>query len=193
MATDLTTKKNWADAIPIMSDAQVSGGSRSSPIDMVTDGYDGVVIDIAAAFPVTPTDDLEVSIRGSLDGEDYGEILPFIIGRNNSTSGVADATEANKLHDADGGFTSDMVGRQVKNLTDDAFTFVTAFVDSGELTLNDDIFESGESYCVMAQKPVSLIPNTPFLDVFVKRSGSTDIIDVTITQRRFRGQIIDSP
>ncbi|KKK73983.1 hypothetical protein LCGC14_2888330, partial [marine sediment metagenome] len=61
-------------------------------------------------------------------------------------SGTADATEANKLHDADGGFAITDVGKTVHNTTDDTYANVTAFVDSGELTLDADIFISGENY-----------------------------------------------
>lgn len=61
-------------------------------------------------------------------------------------SGTADATEANKLHDADGGFVATDVGKIVHNTTDDTYTEVTAYVDAGELTLRDDIFISGENY-----------------------------------------------
>ena len=61
-------------------------------------------------------------------------------------SGTADATEANKLHDADGGFATTDVGKTVHNTTDDTYAEVTAFVDSGELTLSADIFISGENY-----------------------------------------------
>ncbi|KKN81725.1 hypothetical protein LCGC14_0316370 [marine sediment metagenome] len=61
-------------------------------------------------------------------------------------SGTADATEANKLHDADGGFAATDVGKTVHNTTDDTYAEVTAFVDSGELTLSADIFISGENY-----------------------------------------------
>lgn len=178
----------WAAVATIMSDVGVTSGSISTAIDMVTDGYDGVEIDIAVAFPVSPTDDLEVSIRGSLEGNKYGEIWPFVISKSDATVGAADATEALKLHDADGGFTPDMVGRQVKNLTDNTFTYITAFVNSGELTLNDDIFVDTEEYCIMAQKPVTIQGDSPYLDVVVQRSGSTDTIDVTIKHRRWRWQ-----
>ena len=61
-------------------------------------------------------------------------------------SGTADATEAFKLHDADGGFAATDVAKRVHNTTDDTYTEVTAFVDAGELTLRDDIFVSGENY-----------------------------------------------
>ena len=61
-------------------------------------------------------------------------------------SGTADDTEANTLHDADGGFAATDVGKTVHNTTDDTYADVTAFVDSGQLTLNADIFISGENY-----------------------------------------------
>ena len=61
-------------------------------------------------------------------------------------SGTADATEANTLHDTDGGFASTDVGKTVHNTTDDTYADVTAFVDSGQLTLDGDIFISGENY-----------------------------------------------
>lgn len=61
-------------------------------------------------------------------------------------SGAADATEANKLHDADGGFAASDVGAWIWNTTDDTYTQVTGFVDSGELDLEDDIMADGENY-----------------------------------------------
>ena len=61
-------------------------------------------------------------------------------------SGTADATQANKLHDADGGFASGDVGATIWNKTDNTYTTVSAFVDSGELTLTDDIMVNGETY-----------------------------------------------
>lgn len=67
---------------------------------------------------------------------------------SDGSSGTADATEANKLHDADGSFTADMVGATVHNTTNSTQTTVSAFVDSGELTLNDDIFISGDDYTI---------------------------------------------
>ena len=68
----------------------------------------------------------------------------------NSTvkTSTADATETNKLHDADGGFASGDVGSYVYNSTDNTHATVTAFVDSGELTLSADIMASGETYYI---------------------------------------------
>ena len=61
-------------------------------------------------------------------------------------AGTADATQANKLHDADGGFAASDVGAAVWNTTDNTYAVVTAFVDSGELTLDTDIMVNGETY-----------------------------------------------
>ena len=63
-----------------------------------------------------------------------------------SVLGTADATEANKLHDADGGFSAGDVGKTVWNTTDNTYTTVSAYVDSGELTLTDDIMADTETY-----------------------------------------------
>ena len=61
-------------------------------------------------------------------------------------TGTADATQANKLHDADGGFEAGDVGAWIWNTTDNTYTVVTAFVDAGELTLSADIMVNGEGY-----------------------------------------------
>lgn len=57
-----------------------------------------------------------------------------------------DATQAFKLHDADGGFEAGDAGATVWNTTDDTYAMVSAFVDSGELTLDTDIMVNGEGY-----------------------------------------------
>lgn len=72
-------------------------------------------------------------------------------------TGEADATEANKLHDADAAFTANMVGAVVKNTTQDTQTTVSAYVDSGELTLTDDIFASGQAYAIQEIPDQNLI------------------------------------
>jgi len=64
-------------------------------------------------------------------------------------TGTADATEANKLHDADNNFlTTIKLGMIVKNTTDTTFSYVTAIVDDGELTLNDDIMADTETFII---------------------------------------------
>jgi len=61
-------------------------------------------------------------------------------------TGAADATESSYLHDADGGFAATNVGNIVWNTTDDTYTTVSAYVDSGQLTLTEHIMASGETY-----------------------------------------------
>jgi len=78
-----------------------------------------------------------------LDAESFDEQDEF---DTTVISGVADATEACKLHDADGGFTLDDVGKTIWNVTDSTYSTVSAFVDDGELTLVDDIMADGETY-----------------------------------------------
>ncbi len=64
-------------------------------------------------------------------------------------TGAADATEANKLHDADGGFIADDEGKVLYNTTDDTCTIISGFVDSGELDLTDDIMADTETYEIL--------------------------------------------
>ncbi|MCK5236279.1 MAG: hypothetical protein KAR06_04760 [Deltaproteobacteria bacterium] len=78
-----------------------------------------------------------------LDAETYDELGEF---NNRTLTANADATEANKLHDADGGFEAGDVGATIWNTTDDTYTTVTGFVDSGELDLADNIMANGEGY-----------------------------------------------
>lgn len=79
----------------------------------------------------------------AFDTENWDEQGEF---NSTSTTGTADATEASKLHDADGGFDASMVGASVYNTTDNTYTTVSGFVDSGELDLTDDIMVNGEGY-----------------------------------------------
>jgi hypothetical protein len=90
----------------------------------------------------TGTRNLDITAGVLYEGLSRHTTSPF----TTPNSGTADATEANKLHDADGGFASTDVGKRIKNTTDTTYANVTAFVDSGELTLDADIFESGETY-----------------------------------------------
>lgn len=62
-------------------------------------------------------------------------------------SGAADQNAINKLHDADGGFAAGDVGAWIWNHDADLYGEVTAFVDSGELTLDADACPNGnENY-----------------------------------------------
>ncbi|KKN74740.1 hypothetical protein LCGC14_0387820 [marine sediment metagenome] len=88
------------------------------------------------------TRNLGVTTGVLYEGNSRHTTLPF----TTPNAGTADDTEANTLHDADGGFATTDVGKTVHNTTDDTYATVTAFVDSGQLTLDADIFISGENY-----------------------------------------------
>jgi len=82
-------------------------------------------------------------VRIGLNAEDFDVQNEF---NTTTKSGTADATEANKLHDADGNFASSDIGAWIWNKTDNSYTQVTGFVDSGELDLADDIMADTETY-----------------------------------------------
>lgn len=79
--------------------------------------------------------------RIDLNAEDYDPGSNFDV--SSWLTGNADQNELNKLHDADGGFSKALVGVRVQNTNSLDYAYVTAFVDSGELTLNADIFPNG--------------------------------------------------
>lgn len=77
------------------------------------------------------------------DAEDWDIQNEYTLGEK---TGAADATAANKLHDADGGFAASDVGATIWNTTDDTGTDVSGFVDTGELDLTHDIMADTENY-----------------------------------------------
>ncbi|KKK55149.1 hypothetical protein LCGC14_3077490, partial [marine sediment metagenome] len=93
----------------------------------------------------TGTRNLDVTAGVLYEGLNRHTSLPF----DTSRSGTADFNEVNKLHDADGDFSANDVGKSVHNTTDDTYGTITAFVDSGELTLAGDTFPDGdENYTI---------------------------------------------
>ncbi|KKK87961.1 hypothetical protein LCGC14_2747990, partial [marine sediment metagenome] len=86
---------------------------------------------------------LSITAGALYEGIDKQPTPPF----DTPNSGTADQTEAFKLHDADGGFAATDVGKTVHNTGgDNTYAEVTAFINSGELTLDTNIFTSGETY-----------------------------------------------
>ena len=112
--------------------------------------------------------------------------------------GVADATEANKLHDADGGFQATDIGKWIHNTTDNTWTTVSGFVDSGELDLTDDIMANTESYIMYpsgngiaymawgssttapAVGQTTLVAETARLIMTSKTAGGTGVLTSTV-------------
>jgi len=93
----------------------------------------------SAARAFLPTADQVVPtgtwVRIKLTDEDFDVLGEF---DDAEKTGNADQDEANKLHDADGGFEASDVGSQVWNTTDNIYSLVTAYVDATELTLDSD-------------------------------------------------------
>jgi len=130
---------------------------------MATDGYDyetkGYVRDLRDGQTYLGAD-------GNAPRVPLGGILAWCKTFNSRDSGTTDSTSANKLADSGGDFVNDgiQVGDIVKNTTDTTWSYVTA-VAATQLTLNDDIFVSGEGYNIYS---------TPYLsDAYVECNGQT--------------------
>lgn len=55
-------------------DPDINGTQRyTTDIDLETNGYEGIHLTIDADFPVSPTDDLNWYLYGSLDGTNYDD------------------------------------------------------------------------------------------------------------------------
>lgn len=63
-------------------------------------------------------------------------------------TGTADATEADKLRDADANFKESLIGKTARNVTDNTTATITGLEGTGILTIDSDIFESGEKYSI---------------------------------------------
>ena len=97
------------------------------------------------------------SILGPEQGQSPGNVAAVIL--SGPTTGETDATTAFKLKHTGGGFVTGMVGATVTNTDDDTEAEITAFVSADELTLDTDIFVSGEAYSI-----ASKIPSTNLID-----------------------------
>ncbi len=70
-----------------------------------------------------------------------------------SDSGITDDVATNKLIDSDQNFlTTVKVGMVIKNVTDTTYTYVTAIDSNSQLSLNDDIFISEETYTIYTNR-----------------------------------------
>lgn len=100
-------------------------------------------------------------------------------------SGVTDATEANKLKDSTANLSADMVGATVYNTTDDTSAIITAFVDSGELTLASDIFVLGETYRISFFNDGYVFDPDRKLDALTRPFFVVKVMDMTGTGMSF--------
>lgn len=80
-------------------------------------------------------------------GDDKLNNLSFV---EVKASGTASSTTSNKLVDSSATFTTSVSeGDRVKNVTDTTFATITSVDSNTQLTINQDIFVSGESYQVL--------------------------------------------
>ena len=68
-----TIKKNWLSEQTIINAADVTTGTWSDDVNLETDGCDGAHVTVDADFPASPTHNLVVEVRASLDGSNYDD------------------------------------------------------------------------------------------------------------------------
>ena len=68
-----TLSKSWTSETTIMNAVSVTTGSWSDDVDLETSGYEGAHVTVDADFQASPTDNLIVEIRASLDGTNYDD------------------------------------------------------------------------------------------------------------------------
>jgi hypothetical protein len=68
-----TIKKNWQTEQTIINAVGVTTGTWSDDVDLETLGCEGAHVTIDADFPASPTNNLVVEVRASLDGTNYDD------------------------------------------------------------------------------------------------------------------------
>lgn len=72
-----TISKSWDSETTIMDAVSVTTGSWSSDVDLETNGYEGAHVTVDANFPASPTDNLIVEVRASIDATNYDDTALF--------------------------------------------------------------------------------------------------------------------
>jgi len=72
-----TISKSFGSETTIMNAVAVTTGSWSDDVDLETSGYEGAHVIVDADFPASPTDNLIVEVRASLDGSNYDDTALF--------------------------------------------------------------------------------------------------------------------
>jgi hypothetical protein len=74
-----TISKNWASAVQIIGSCDgfitLSGTTESFSfdIDLESNGYEGAHLVVEINYDASPTDEVEISLYGSLDGSNYDD------------------------------------------------------------------------------------------------------------------------
>jgi hypothetical protein len=72
-----TISKSFGSETTVMNAVAVTTGSWSDDVDLETNGYEGAHVVVDADFPASPTDNLIVEVRASLDGSNYDDTALF--------------------------------------------------------------------------------------------------------------------
>lgn len=72
-----TISRSFGSETTIMNAVAVTTGSWSDDVDLETNGYEGAHVIVDADFPASPTDNLIVEVRTSLDGSNYDDTALF--------------------------------------------------------------------------------------------------------------------
>ena len=72
-----TISKSFGSETIVMNAVAVTTGSWSDDVDLETNGYEGAHVVVDADFPASPTDNLIVEVRASLDGTNYDDTALF--------------------------------------------------------------------------------------------------------------------
>jgi hypothetical protein len=72
-----TISRTFGSETTIMNAVAVTTGSWSDDVDLETNGYEGAHVVVDADFPASPTDNLIVEVRASLDGSNYDDTALF--------------------------------------------------------------------------------------------------------------------
>jgi len=72
-----TISKSFGSETTIMNAVAVTTGSWSDDVDFETNGYEGAHVIVDVDFPASPTDNLIVEVRASLDGANYDDTALF--------------------------------------------------------------------------------------------------------------------
>ena len=86
-----TINKNWASAVQIIGSGDgfltLSGTTESfsSDVDLESNGYEGAHLIVEINYDASPSDEVEISLYGSLDGSNYDDTPLWTIQGNSGT------------------------------------------------------------------------------------------------------------
>ncbi len=88
----VTISKNWSSAVQIIGSGDgyvtLSGTTEtfSSDVDLESNGYEGAHLVVEINYDASPTDEVEISLYGSLDGSNYDDTPLWTIQGDSGTN-----------------------------------------------------------------------------------------------------------